>query len=137
MVSTEPVIFISDDDDDDDDGDDNEVVLEEQLKKQHHHVYIKNLLKTQKRKKSLEEGDDDDDDDDVIWIENGVEECGNKGDVVIGKKRISSSDEDCCILSFDPHNIVQVSTHVDNEGEDIVVVGERGPVSTLFLFLYR
>ena len=136
-MSREPVIFISDDDDDDaddDDADDNEVVLEEELKKQHCHVYIKNLLKTQKRKKSLEEGDDD---DDVIWIENRVEECGYKGDVVLEKKRISSSDEDCCILSCDPHNIVQVSHHVDNEGEDIVVVGERGPVSTFFLLLYR
>lgn len=38
-------------------------------------------------------------------------------------------DEDCCILSYDPETSVHVPDFQANEADDLVVVGERGPVA--------
>lgn len=38
-------------------------------------------------------------------------------------------DDDCCILNYDPDNNVHVPDFKANDADDLVVVGERGPVA--------
>lgn len=109
IMGSELIVLSSDDDDDDDD------------------VLTQRAAKLHKRSKVLV------DDNEVTVIERAslcleskaIEKCASLSTL----ERKPPSDDDCCILNYDPENDVQVPDFQANDADDLVVVGERGPVA--------
>lgn len=75
-----------------------------------------------------------DGDNDVVLIEKmpclegRTTEKGTAASITLAGKK-SPCDDDCCILNYDPDNTVHVPDYQGSEADDLVVVGERGPVA--------